>query len=427
MALLARACALSVLVATVLPVRGAAEERPAPPGSSPASGERPPTGWIGLLGSGLFTLPDTQTVPSGRLVLGFTVDNRDRDPLGLDLLDGALAWSVGLGARMETYGHVVASRVVTVPGRHIPLPSPPVDVIVPSFMAPPRRPYYELFSLTPYVNDRRPARFSEWVPGDAVFGVKRRVAEPRGPRPGIAVAGEVTVPMPHRLADLQSGSGTGSVDLGARAVAEWRVGASGRTSVMGSALFVLTGSTPYGDRLISRPPPATDRSAEVRIADLPLTIPNRLELGVGARRAIRPWLAAALEGSAAMEIGYRSAALDRVTPIDVLAGTQIKRRHLRLTAALRYHGHSPRSGQVRSSPLAGAVDLTDVEPAALAAYLAQAGAGPALAWLRPRSQRVLLGAPAAVPLPPRAVIVPDQYVITSEHQVGFLFVVSWAF
>ena len=106
----------------------------------PRSKRQPQPGWLGLSGSGLFTLPDIRTMAPGEFVVGVTVDNRDRDPLGIDLLDGALAWNVGLTRRMETYGRVVASRVVTVPGRLLPLPPPPLDLIVPASVDPPRRP-----------------------------------------------------------------------------------------------------------------------------------------------------------------------------------------------------------------------------------------------------------------------------------------------
>jgi hypothetical protein len=325
---------------------------------------------------------------------------------------------------METYGRVVTSRVVTVPGSRLPLPAPPLDLIAPVSVDPPRRPYYPLFSLTPYVNDRGGARFTAWVPGDAILGVKRRLAEPRGRRPGVAVAGELTVPMPGGLADLQAGAGTGSVDLGARAVAEWRLG---RSSIVASALFVRTGSTPYGDRLVTLPAADAEGNPRARVVDVPLTLPNRLELGLGARRALLPWLAAVLELSAAMEVGYRSQALDRITPLDFLAGAQVQRGHLRCSASLRYHGNALRSGQVRPSPLAGAADLTDVAPPALAAYLHQAGAASSLDWLRVRSQRVLLAPPPDAPLPPGARLVPAQYEISSEHQVGFLIALGWAF
>ena len=417
------------IVASLLSFGGAearAEEAPPPLGapSAPRPKREPQPAWLGLSGSGLFTLPDIETMAPGDFVVGLTVDNRDRDPLGIDILDGALAWNAGLTARAETFGRVVASRVVTVPGRRLPLPPPPLDLIVPSSQEPPRRPYYPLFSLTPYVNDRGVARFSEFVPGDAVFGVKYRLADPRGARPGFAAAAQITLPMPQGLADLQSGGGTGTVDLGLRAIAQWRLGAFDLTT---SALYVRTGGTPYGDRLVSVQPAAGGARAVGHVAELPLELPNRLELGLGARRALKPWLAAVLEMSASLEVGYRSYALDRITPVDVLGGVQVSRKRLRAALALRYHGNAARTGTIRSSPLAGAVDLTDVAAEPLGDYLRRAGAGSALEWLRGRSQRVLVSPPAGVPLPPGAHLIPAQYRIESEHQIGFMLALGWAF
>ena len=45
------------------------------------------TAWPSVAGSGFFTLADARTLPPGRVLLGAAVDNRDRDPLGIDLLD----------------------------------------------------------------------------------------------------------------------------------------------------------------------------------------------------------------------------------------------------------------------------------------------------------------------------------------------------
>jgi hypothetical protein len=418
-----------VAVAVILLSLGAgarAQEAPAtlPAPAAPRAQSEPRHAWLGLSGSGLFTLPDIRTMAPGDFVVGLSVDNRDRDPLGIDLLDGALAWNVGLTPRLETFGRLVASRVVTVPGRRLPLPPPPLDLIVPSSMEPPRRPYYPLFSLTPYVNDRGVARFSEFVPGDVTFGAKYRLLEPHGMRPGVAALAQLTLPMPQGLADLQSGAGTGTVDLGLRAIAEWRVG---RFDLTTSALYVHTGGTPYGDRLVSVAPGGAAGRTVGRADDLPLELPNRLDLGLGVRRALKPWLAAVLETSASLEVGYRSYALDRITPVDLLAGVQVSRGRLRGALALRYHGNAARTGDVRPSPLAGAVDLTDVAAAPLADYLRSVGAAPAIEWLRGRSQRVLLGAPAAVALPAGARVIPEEYLIESEHQVGFMLALGWAF
>jgi hypothetical protein len=417
------AAALLVMSLGAAAVR--AQDPPVLEAPSPRPPKQPPApGWLGLAGSGLFTLPDIQTMAPGQFVVGLNVDNRDRDPLGIDLLDGAVTWNVGLTKRMETYGRVVASRVVTVPGRRLVLPPPPLDLIVPASAEPPQRPYYPLFSLTPYVNDRRKARFTEFVPGDVLFGAKYRFTEPRGRRPGLAAAVQVTLPMPQGLADLQSGGGTGTVDVAARGIAEWGFGTAWALTT--SALYVHTGSTPYGDLLVQLEPNSLGRTVG-RADDMPLSLPNRLELGVGARRVIKPWLAAVLETNAAFEVGYRSYALDRITPVDVLGGVQMSRGRLRAALALRYHGNAAHTGDIRPSPLAGAVDLTDVAAEPLADYLRQVGAESALEWLRGRSQRVMIEPPPGVALPPGAQVIPAQYLIESEHQVGFMIAFGWAF
>ena len=71
--------------------------------------------WPSLRGSGLVTLPDTRVLEKGRVLAGVGVNNRDRDPLGLDLLDGSLLFAAGLGGSLEAYGEAVLSRVVAMP------------------------------------------------------------------------------------------------------------------------------------------------------------------------------------------------------------------------------------------------------------------------------------------------------------------------
>src|SRR5262245_65659655 len=87
--------------------------------------------WLSLSGSGRLTLPDARTPEPGRADATLTVDNRDRDPLGIDVFDAALAWSVGVRPRLELYGHWTFSRVVALPETPA-LPPPPLDLIVPS-------------------------------------------------------------------------------------------------------------------------------------------------------------------------------------------------------------------------------------------------------------------------------------------------------
>src|SRR6185436_1332492 len=119
--------------------------------AAPPVAERPPDPWMALVGSGLLTLTDTATLPRGRVSFALTLDNRDRDPLGLDFMDGAVAWRVGVARWGEAYGQFILNRSVAVPDTPVH-PPPPLDQLVPPGATPPHRPYYSLYSPSPYVD-----------------------------------------------------------------------------------------------------------------------------------------------------------------------------------------------------------------------------------------------------------------------------------
>lgn len=382
----------------------------------PAWAQEPSALWPSLRGSGLITLPDAGVLERGRILAGVSVNNRDRDPLGLDILDGSLLFTAGLGRGLEAYGEAVLSRVVAMPELPV-LPPPPLDIVVAPGAAVPARPHYALYAPVPYVNKRGTARFDDWVRGDAVLGLKYRVAEGDGTRPELAVAGELTLPLTREMAKLQSGAGTGAVDVGARLSAGWGTGA---TRLVATALYTRTGSPLLADRIV------TVGAGAPGVEELPLELPDRFEVGVGLRRSIGTGLAAVAEGSAVFEVGARTATVDAKPPADLLAGLQSRWGRARITAALRYHARSLPSGEERRSPLAGLVDLTDADEAAQAAYLRAVGAGAAVPSLRARTQRmVAVRNPGA--LPPGARLVPPTYAIRSEHQVGFVIALAMAF
>jgi hypothetical protein len=373
-----------------------------------------------LSGSGLLTLPDAATLAPGRFTVGLALDNRDRDPLGLDFFDYAVAWTAGLTHGMETYGRWVASRVVSLPEAPV-LPPPPLDLVVMSGPPPPR-PHYAIHPAAPYVNKRGRARFEAFLPGDVVLGVKRRLLAGRGFWPAVAVGAEVKVPLTKKLEDLQSGSGTGAFDATGRLTAQWT---RGGTDWIALAAYTWTGRPPLGDRTIVIGGPAGGGAAAV--SDQPLVLPDRLDLGLGFRHAIRPRLAAVIEATAALDAGARTATVDAATPIDVLAGVQLRLGGARLGLGLRYHGHALRSGAERRSPVAGLVDVSDVDEALLREWLLAAGAGAASPHLRAGSQRLLAGAPPGLLLPEGARVVPAEYTVRSEHQLGLVLLCAWAF
>lgn len=408
--------ALIALGAAASPASPAASPMPVTP--APAGSPSPwPSPAPSLSGSGLFTLPDTSTLAPGQFTLGLALDNRDRDPLGLDLFDYGVAWGAGLASRLETYGRWTVSRVASLPEPPV-LPPPPLDLIVLSGSAPPR-PHYALFPATPYVNKRGSARFEAFVPGDVVLGLKLRLREARGARPALAAGGELKLPLSRKVADLQSGAGTGAVDATARLTAQWR---SGRYDLLASAAYTRTGGPPLGDRTIM-----AAQGALPRVSDLPLVLADRVDVGVAARRGLRRRLEAVVEITAALDVGARTPTVDAAAPIDVVAGVQTRFGGARLGLGLRYHGHSLPSGERRPSPIAGVVDVTGVADEVLADWLRAAGAGAVLGDLREGSQRLLSGAPAGVPLPDGARVVPADYAVRSEHQLGFVMVWAWAF
>jgi len=398
---------MGVVLLAILLAGPVAPSPPPPPSDTPLS-------WGALLGSGLLTLPDTSTLFRGRFVAGVTIDNRDRDPLGLDIVDGALAWNYGVTTWSEAYGRFLFNRSVAVPDTPV-LPPPPLDQIVAPGASPPVRPYYSFYPPVPYVDDTGAIHFGAGTPGDGIVGFKARALAPRGARPAVAGSLEFQFPIARNLRDLQHGAGSGSFDVRAGGIAEW---VRGRWSFVGTTSFTRVGRPPFDDRRIEW------RSGSVVSVDEPLILPHRLDLGVGARRVLRPDLAAVAEITTVFDVGHRTSILDRARPVDVLAGLQFRNKKFRVTAALRDHRNALPSMMERPSPLAGMVDMTRVTQADLVRYLGEAGLSDAVPLLRLGTHRLVVPAPGSPPLPAGARVIPDTYRIRSEHQLGFLFL--WA-
>ena len=387
--------------------------------AGPTPVAEPPLPSPSLLGTGLLTLHDTRTLPRGRFTIATALHNRDRDPLGIDVFDYSVAFAVGVTPRIEAYGSGVFSRVVVVPdfSQTWPaLPPPPLDLVLPQTMAVPARPYYAIVPPFPFANGRGDQRFSDLVPGDLVLGAKMRLREVGEQRTGYAVSGEIKIPLTGRMGALQSGSGTGGVDLSVRGIAEKRFLGM---DIVTSAAVTYVGGPALADRLLIANP---DGSA---VVEEPLRLPSRIEIGAGLRRVLTPRLALIGEGVATIEV-YGAKTLDRVSPLDLLAGLQSRVGRARLTTGVLYAAGSPPSGIVRPSPLAGFVDLSRASEADARRYLQQGGLGGAAAYLRPGVQLVTPRVPGAA-LPTGARVIPDRYTIISEHQIGFVFALGWTF
>ena len=392
---------------------------PAPVASTAAVEPSAPQPWPSLVGTGLLTLQDTRTLPRGRVTVAPTLYNRDRDPLGIDVFDYSMAFTVGLKPRLEAYGSGVFSRVVVVPdqsGTWPALPPPPLDLVLPEGATVPARPYYAIAPAFPFANGHGDERFTDLVPGELVLGVKARVRQVSDERTGFAVGGEIKIPLTRRLGALQSGSGTGGVDLSLRLLAERRFLG---VEIVTSGTFTYVGGAHLGDRLLMANPQGS------AVVEEPLRLPSRIELGAGLRRPLTAHVALAGEAVATMDV-YGAKTLDRVSPLDLLIGVQARAARVRMTAALLYAGGSPPSGVVRPSPLAGYVDLSRASEPDAQEYLRRGGLGGAATYLRPGVQLVTPQVPG-VSLPEGARIIPDTYTIISLHQLGLVFVLGWAF
>jgi hypothetical protein len=261
------------------------------------------------------------------------------------------------------------------------------------------------------VDDTGVIHFGAGHPGDGLVGFKARALAARGLRPAVAGIFEVRFPLVKNLRDLQAGAGTGGTDVRVGTVAEWW---RGPWSFVASTGFTVVGTPAYVDRRIEAV------GGRAVVTDDPLVLPYRLDLGVGVRRAINPSLAAVAEATTVFETGRRTSSLDRARPVDLLAGLQYRWRSFQMTAAIRDHRNALPSMQMRRSPLAGLVDVTRVPPDDLSRYLQQVGFPEATPHLRLGTHRLLVPPPDGPSLPPGARVIPEEYRIRSEHQLGFL-------
>lgn len=386
--------------------------------AAPAAAEDVATPWVSLSGGGLITLPGTSTLERGRFNAGFTVDNQDRDPLKLDVVDLSAAWVAGLRPGLETYGHAVVSRAVAVSPRATLFPSP-IDILVPRGLSVPQRPYYPQYTPIPYVNRTGRSQLGQFLPGDAVVGVKKTLRASSGVVPGLAASAEIKIPLAWGLADLQGGAGTGAIDERARITAEW----GGRArSVVASVAYTHRGTPAWGDRVI-----VFDPSGGVNVTDLPMRLPSEVGLGLGVRQVVNLNVALVAEVIKAAEVGGRTDAFREPGPLDIAAGAQLRWRRVAVTAGLRYHANSVPRMTRYASPLGGLADLSQVADADLAPYLSAIGASGSLPFLRHRGQSALEMPASGPPLPDGARILPADFFVRAHDQIGYMLVCGWTF
>ena len=98
--------------------------------------------------------------------------------------------------------------------------------------------------------------------------------------------------------------------------------------------------------------------------------------------------------------------------------------HFDLSAALLKHFRALPSGESRANPLAGAIDLSNVAFLDRNAFLARVGLGAAAGEVRDGAHIVAIGV-TTTSLPQGAVRIAPTYNIRSEHNLGYIFTLTF--
>jgi len=340
----------------------------------------------------------------------FFVDNRDRDPLGADVFDTGFRFRYQFGDWTEVFANVIADRVVALPETPA-IPSAPRDLI---FAGPSRVIPNTFVGEHPYLDKRGEASFDAFIPGTIAIGLTRTIYNDldRGRSTGISAA--MVIPMAGSLNALRSGANSGSLDFTLAGLASTPL-LGGRAH--GRLGFTLAGSGSWPNRALS----VSGNSVEIVETDI--GIGHRLDLGLAWIRPLTDSLAGAVELRAIKEfVGEER--IDAISPLDATLGLQKAFGRFTVAASLLWHFRSLPSGESRDNPLAGAIDLSNVTVADRNAFLARVGLGPAADKLRDGTHIVAIGVTSAT-LPAGAVRIARTYRIRSEHNIGYIFTLTF--
>lgn len=337
----------------------------------------------------------------------FYVDNHDRDPQGIDVFDVGFRFRYKAGDRTELFGTVIADRVVALPETPA-IPSAPRDLI---FAGPIRMIPNSFNGEHPYLDKRGDASFDAFVPGTATIGFARTLKSD-----GFAygVSGALVIPMAGGLNALRSGSSSGRPDAAVAALTS--------SSLLGGTLhgragFTLTGKGSWPDRSFSV------SGNTVQTIETKTPIGNRFDAGLAWIRPVGTSLAVGLEARMTKEfVGEER--IDAISPVDVILGVHKSFGRWTISASLLDHFRALTSAESRVNPLAGAIDLSNASVADRNAFLSRAGLGAVAGQLRDGAHIVVIGS-SATGLPQGAVRIAPTYSIRSEHNLGYIFTVTW--
>jgi hypothetical protein len=407
----AAAAVLLSLVAACLPQSSWTAERSgrSPAGTDSAAGvaapqrQDSPESSDDSLSAAMLSVQEAGVLRAGLFEVAFLLDNYDRDPLGIDVMDGVVAFRLGVARGLELDLGYQITRSVSVPGAH-PVPPPPLDLVVASG-DPPAGAYRAMYWPMPYLK-HYPARVGDMVPGAFTLGIKGRLFRQQGFRPALALGLEVTTAGDTPRYELSKGSGSGSVDAAFRAAASWRYRRLRLSANLGAT---LNGTAGPGDRFII----VSDR----RVEDMTIRRPYFLHSGLGLGFRVWRGLSLLAEASGWAPVGGHTRMQSECGASDVLGGLELRLRGLTLGLGVRQH-LSPQQDRMSlaTGPLAGAVDLSDASEAAQNASLALIGAHDH----RPGANLVVLGWPEDLALPDGARRIPDQYATHTTGNAGFI-------
>jgi len=354
------------------------------------------------LAGSMLTVEEASVLSPGVFELGLLVDNYDRDPLGIDVVDGGVAWRVGVARPLELQFGYQLTRSVSSPGSH-PVPPPPLDIVVLDGSLP-SDPYRAMYWPMPYLAHHT-ARVDDMVSGEYTFGAKVRLFGPRGLRPAVAATAQLTVPSSTAAYELSKGSGSGSLDVGFHVATSWR---HERLRVSGNLGVGLTGDLRRSDRLLVVGDESTPLERTIRR-------PQFLYSGLGVGFRVWGGLWAVAEVSGWSPFGDHTPMQNEAGASDALGGLQLRVRNLTLSAGIRWHLFPPRDGMtLPTGPLAGAADLSRVSEAERTRLLASIGADSQ----RPGANLVVLGLSEDTPLPEGASTVAREYATSTRGNVG---------
>jgi len=360
-------------------------------------------------GSLLLSVREAGILPPRHFEASFLLDNYDRDPLGVDVVDGTVALRLGLLNRLEAYFGYQITRSVSTPGAH-PVPSPPLDIVLLGG-SPPTHPYRAMYWPMPYLS-HYPAKVDEMVPGEYTLGARTSLLEGRGWRPSLALGARLTGPGTTARFDLSKGSGSGGVDAGFHTEATW---SHRRLRVSANLGVSLTSDLDPGDRLIVP-------GAETSVRETHIQRPNILHAGLGARLGLLRGVSAVAEVSGWGPIGRRTPMQAESGASDFLGGLLLEVQQFTVALGLRWHLGPQLDGQVvATGPLAGAVDLSALGQDERSRFLETLGTNAQ----RHDANLVVVGLPSYAALPEGAQIVAPSYETSTRGNLGVALRVSF--